>query len=1161
MIKVILKNLKSKDKELHMTTLQKLFAYPISCLYEHTEKFVEIYNSNNLSPYANKILADIIVKLFKRSDPRKSLEYRMRGNLLKIDYSCFYEHYFSRYLLKYIAECRENKIVLAKDDIEKNKMRSIIFFLAQRAMNDFDLDDTICCLGVLNGLNILPLIINEEKRLYNALRYIEPAINDKYVHDSILNTCLTNRDFTSFIIYFIRFGRNISLYNEEGNHIYQDAQKNIRSSTSFSKKVYDEEKKGIRLEDFDLCSFTATYQGFQEFFDKSIDEFIKNSKIKENDFDDIVNIESKNLFEDLTNIDRFTKMENFYEDHVKISEQIITQKFKPFNFRNIRFSIILDYVFRNCTYYEFMQIIFIVNKAKVMMFDYEYIRKIVGYRRESGLNGNCMNCCENTVCNTIESWDKMYGNTDSATLKNNIYYEQNMNITESEQQNTNSKKICSNQIHVCVGCYTSTSRGVLQNLWNYDTLCKILNDRFVPTVNQILFKTIDWKTPLKINSYLNASNKSKVLFNDKDLPILALINGFLNFGFTYDDFFCSDRFPIDFENIILDDNTDFITLFGSIGMLRKNENERFSISQFLDDSLSFEKKNLMLDESQNTNHNIFLESEIIEYRPTASETSRIKSINKYFDGLIKIKEFSNKKLGLILAFAISETIYGDSFDFLNQKTILSERIDAKTTDFSKYNENTLKMKFGDNSEIYGSDNYGGKNADLICNEIFKCLVCCDSYQVVACMAALHMLYCDTKIKKTSLINILMKLMLYKDVITSSFALFTLGSIYNGGVNGGKIDVYAIFWFSFWQLEFPISPFFALGALGISLFFMGRHDLAQKDTNKLKPDHIDFLCTGMGFIGTGDCQVLSELSDVYKNIKRDNAYVFDRTKLEEILKKRSFTEDINLEAKTTSKKNKNVDIDLVEKDIYKNTMLSLCLLSITMVGIGNHLSRDNVTQLLFKIAVGDKTDFIPLCLAILYASEPVLDIIDYIYDFSKNSNDPTNTILALGIIGAGTKNPRIIDYLKSFEKNTRNKNIENLLKISLSLCNLGNGTLSLSPTIYEGSIINKKSLISLLCVVCLFINKYYNPIIEDYNFLFLLLSGAVRNKYVCVFDSNLQIKAEQIVVEKLSNDFIRKETDEKTFEAITCVEANEKANVYKEKYKPALDVFVLKDIKK
>ncbi|EJW02999.1 hypothetical protein EDEG_02643 [Edhazardia aedis USNM 41457] len=107
-------------------------------------------------------------------------------------------------------------------------------------------------------------------------------------------------------------------------------------------------------------------------------------------------------------------------------------------------------------------------------------------------------------------------------------------------------------------------------------------------------------------------------------------------------------------------------------------------------------------------------------------------------------------MGLLLALAIYETVYGDSLDFKNQQTILSERIDTNMTDFYKYNEDNLKMKYGDISDIHGCENYGGKDAKILYNYIMKYLPFCDLYQQVASLMALHILYSDTKIKNHDL---------------------------------------------------------------------------------------------------------------------------------------------------------------------------------------------------------------------------------------------------------------------------------------------------------------------------------------------------------------------------------------------------------------------------
>ncbi|EJW02998.2 hypothetical protein EDEG_02642 [Edhazardia aedis USNM 41457] len=214
--------------------------------------------------------------------------------------------------------------------------------------------------------------------------------------------------------------------------------------------------------------------------------------------------------------------------------------------------------------------------------------------------------------------------------------------------------------------------------------------------------------------------------------------------------------------------------------------------------------------------------------------------------------------------------------------------------------------------------------------------------------------------------------------------------------------------------------------------MGRNDLVQNDSKNLIPLDIDFLCKAMGFFGKGDQKMKRKLIKMYKKLKQ-NDVLFEKNKKVDS-KISNISKQMNRIKKPIIKNSKYSK--QVENQTYNDYILCFYLLSTTLLGLGDHRSRLQSKRKLLKYLKNDHTKFIPLCLALLNASEPVKDILKAIKNSTQNAQNPINPILALGIIGAGTKNKKIIRFLDKLHSVCIKTKIQNIIKISLSLCNLG-----------------------------------------------------------------------------------------------------------------------------
>ncbi|KAM0686152.1 proteasome regulatory particle base subunit [Conglomerata obtusa] len=184
-----------------------------------------------------------------------------------------------------------------------------------------------------------------------------------------------------------------------------------------------------------------------------------------------------------------------------------------------------------------------------------------------------------------------------------------------------------------------------------------------------------------------------------------------------------------------------------------------------------------------------------------------------------------------------------------------------------------------------------------------------------------------------------------------------------------------------------------------------------------------------------------------------------------------------------------------------TVKSFNLLGITLISLNDTHTRSICKKLLVNQLLKDKNNTIPMCLSILYTSEPDVEIIDAL-SRSINGQSPITSILGLGLVGAGTNNTRIQQTLEQqYQYLTKNTRASGALKVAQGLVGLGKGTLSLSPLIFDKTVINKKSLIGLLGIAVLGDNDSH-PLFLKHSYLLHLLSQSISNKFVVTLDEKL-----------------------------------------------------------
>jgi len=168
---------------------------------------------------------------------------------------------------------------------------------------------------------------------------------------------------------------------------------------------------------------------------------------------------------------------------------------------------------------------------------------------------------------------------------------------------------------------------------------------------------------------------------------------------------------------------------------------------------------------------------------------------------------------------------------------------------------------------------------------------------------------------------------------------------------------------------------------------------------------------------------------------------------------------------------------VAKNIVNETLLkqinsasrSLSVLTLAFVSLGDELTQQctsRVLQHLLECGSSEVRAAVPLAMAMLNISSPAPALTDHLVRLSHDVSAPLaiNATLAMGLTAAGSNNSRSMAAISSFISETHDKAAIQISRISQGLVMLGQGTLTLSTTLYNNNILNTRSTVALLLIL-------------------------------------------------------------------------------------------------
>lgn len=188
--------------------------------------------------------------------------------------------------------------------------------------------------------------------------------------------------------------------------------------------------------------------------------------------------------------------------------------------------------------------------------------------------------------------------------------------------------------------------------------------------------------------------------------------------------------------------------------------------------------------------------------------------------------------------------------------------------------------------------------------------------------------------------------------------------------------------------------------------------------------------------------------------------------------------------------------------------SVSVLGLSLVAMGESIGSEMLLRIfdhLLRFGNDNVKRAVPLAIALLYVSNPLVVVMDTLGKLSHDSDDDIaqNSIFALGLVGAGTNNARIAKMLRQLAVYyAKNPSILFVVKIAQGILYCGKSMVTLSPIYNDRMLLKPVALAGLLTVLHSGFDMK-NILLGKYHYLLFELASAIRPRFFIAVDQDLK----------------------------------------------------------
>lgn len=287
------------------------------------------------------------------------------------------------------------------------------------------------------------------------------------------------------------------------------------------------------------------------------------------------------------------------------------------------------------------------------------------------------------------------------------------------------------------------------------------------------------------------------------------------------------------------------------------------------------------------------------------------------------------------------------------------------------------------------------------------------------------------------------------------------------------------------------------ALGLALLYVGLQDQSDATLETLKAishpiaKQAQVLVDVCSFAGTGNVLKVQEMLH----------HCEDHINTSKGKEKEKEKEDNKDENKDEAKK-EDAKLD--------DTFQAFAVLGIALVAMGEETGAEmslRVFNHLMHYGEPIIRKTVPLALGLVSASNPQLNILDTLSKYSHDNDLQValNAIFAMGLIGAGTNNAKLMQLLRQLAGYYQKEpDCLFTVRIAQGLVNMGKGTVSINPFFCDRNIMSRTGIAGLLATLMAFTDAK-SFILDKYHWMLYFLTPAMAPRFLITLDEELNSK--------------------------------------------------------
>ncbi|KAF2863690.1 26S proteasome regulatory subunit rpn-1 [Piedraia hortae CBS 480.64] len=200
----------------------------------------------------------------------------------------------------------------------------------------------------------------------------------------------------------------------------------------------------------------------------------------------------------------------------------------------------------------------------------------------------------------------------------------------------------------------------------------------------------------------------------------------------------------------------------------------------------------------------------------------------------------------------------------------------------------------------------------------------------------------------------------------------------------------------------------------------------------------------------------------------------------------------------------------KKDVSGDQLVqAYAVLGIGLVAMGEEIGQDMVLRHfahLMHYGEANIRKAVPLAMGLISASNPQMKIYDTLsrYSHDNDIDVATNSIFAMGMLGAGTNNARLAQLLRQLASYYhRDPNALFMVRIAQGLVHMGKGTMTINPFHTDRSVMSPVAAAGLLTVAVALIDNPKAFILGDHPYLIYYLATAMQPRFLITLDEDLK----------------------------------------------------------